>query len=49
MKKFILFFAALFISFISFAQNNSEHQTFRRVPIVGTLSDMPTGILSCIP
>ena len=39
MKKFILFFAALFISVISFAQNNSEHLTFKGVPIDGTLSE----------
>lgn len=39
MKKFILFFATLFISVISFSQSNSEHLTFKGVPIDGTLSE----------
>ena len=39
MKKFILFFATLFISVISFAQSNSEHLTFKGVPIDGTLNE----------
>lgn len=39
MKKIILFFATLFMSVISFAQSNSEHLTFKGVPIDGTLSE----------
>lgn len=39
MKKIILFFALIFISVVSFTQNNSEHLTFKGVPIDGTLSE----------
>ena len=42
MKKFILFFATLFISVILFAQGNSEHLTFKGVPIDGALSEYVT-------
>ncbi len=39
MKKAILFLVSILISVISFAQNNSEHLSFKGVPIDGTLSE----------
>ena len=39
MKKLIVSFAFVLIAFISYAQSNSEHLTFKGVPIDGTLSE----------
>lgn len=39
MKKFIAIFAFMVIALTSFAQSNSEHLTFKGVPIDGSLND----------
>ncbi len=39
MKKFIVSFALMVIALTSYAQSNSEHLTFKGVPIDGTLSE----------
>lgn len=39
MKKFIVSFAFILIALTSYAQSNSEHLTFKGVPIDGTLSE----------
>lgn len=39
MKKFIVSFVLIVITFTAYAQSNSEHLTFKGVPIDGTLSE----------
>ena len=39
MKKSIVTFFVLVVTLVSFAQNDTEHLTFKGVPIDGTLSE----------
>ena len=40
MKKVIVSFAFVLIALISYAQSNSEHLTFKGIPIEGSMSEL---------